>query len=577
MTAPPARPRIAPRWSFPPPPDEQRVAQLSRELNLPPIVARLLVSRGFAATDDARRYLRPRLDQLHDPLLLTGMGAAVDRLCRAVRGGELVIVHGDYDVDGMCATTILVRTLHYLGGNARPFIPHRLRDGYDLGQAGVRAALDAGAGVLVTCDCGTSAHTAVQALADAGVDVIISDHHLPSTPPPACLAVLNPRVPGANYPDRDLCAAGVAFKLAVALLGAMGGTVNFAYHMLDLVALATVADVAPLRGENRVMVRYGLKLMAETSHAGLRALLMSSGLDARAITAGRISFVLAPRLNAVGRIASGMRGVELLLSEDAASANAIARELEELNHVRQGMDRETFAEARDMLEREDDDRVGIVLASERWHAGVIGIVASRLVEEYHRPAVLVAVQDGVGKGSGRSIPAFDLHAGLTACRETLLRYGGHRAAAGVTVDPARLPEFSARFDAVARERLSPDDLVPTLRVDLELPLADVTADVEALLRHFEPFGIGNPAPLLASRGARLARPPRVIGQDGLKLCLTTPAGELDAVWWGAAERAAELAAAERIDVAYRLELDGYFSPPRLCARVADARPSPVDA
>ena len=577
MTAPAARARPAPLWSFPQPPDQSRVEQIARELSLPTVVGRLLAARGIATADEARRYLRPRLAQLHEPLLLTGMDTAVQRLTRAVKGGEPIVVHGDYDVDGMCATTILVRTLHYLGGDARPFIPHRLRDGYDLGSAGVAAAVQAGAKVLVTCDCGTSAHVAVDALTQTGIDVIISDHHLPSTPPPACLAVLNPRVPGANYPDRDLCAAGVAFKLAVALLGAMGASVNVAYHMLDLVALATVADVAPLRGENRVMVRYGLRLMAETRNAGLRALLMSSGLEARTITAGRIAFVLAPRLNAVGRIGSGMRGVELLLAEDAGSANAIARELEELNHVRQDMDRETVAEARDMLERENaDDRVGIVLASERWHAGVIGIVASRLVEEYHRPVVLVAVQDGVGKGSGRSIPAFDLHAGLTACRDTLLRYGGHRAAAGVTIDPARIAEFAARFDAIARERLAPADLVPALRIDLELPIDDVSEHIEALLRHFEPFGIGNPAPVLASRAVRLARPPRVIGQDGLKLCLATATGEIEAVWWGAAERAGELASGEPIDIAYRLELDTYHSPPRLCARVADVRPS-VDA
>jgi single-stranded-DNA-specific exonuclease len=564
--------RPAARWIEPKQVELALVQRLTEELHLPPLVSRLLVARGLAAVDDARNYLRPRMDQLHPPLAMRGMADAVERLSAAIRAGETVLVHGDYDVDGMCSTTILVRTLRHLGANAVPFAPHRINDGYDLGEAGVRAAVSAGATVLVTCDCGTTAHEPVADLRRRGIDVIITDHHLPSKPPPECVAVLNPRVAGCDYPDKDLCAAAVAFKLSLALLEQCGAGPNVALNMLDLVALATVADVAPLRGENRILVRYGLRLMAETKNIGLRALINASGLEGRELTAGRIGFILAPRLNAVGRIGDAKRGLDLLLSSDESEANAIARDLEEINRTRQAIDRDTLVAARKLAATQDLDSVaGLVLAAEGWHAGVIGIVASRLVEDLYRPVVLIAVDGGIGKGSGRSIPAFDLHGGLTACADILLRYGGHRAAAGLTVDAARIPELAARFDAVARERLTSDDLTPELRVDLELPLGEANDTLEKLLRHFEPFGLGNPAPLLATRGIRLAAAPRVIGQNGLKLALRDSTTELEGVWWGVSHRATEWTATQVVDVAYRLERDLWRDTSRLVARLADIR------
>lgn len=560
------------RWTAPRPVDVALAQRLSEELHLPPLVASLLVARGLAAVEDARNYLRPRMEQLHPPMAMRGMAEAVERLSTAIRSGETVLVHGDYDVDGMCSTTLLVRTLRHLGANAVPFAPHRITDGYDLGEAGVRAAVAAGATVLVTCDCGTTAHEPVADLRRRGIDVIITDHHLPSRPPPECVAVLNPRVPGCDYPDKDLCAAAVAFKLSLALLVHHGAGPNVALNMLDLVALATVADVAPLRGENRILVRYGLRLMAETKNIGLRALINASGLEGRELTAGRIGFILAPRLNAVGRIGDAKRGLELLLSTDESEANAIARDLEEINRTRQAIDRETLDAARKLAATQDLDSVaGLVLAAEGWHAGVIGIVASRLVEDLYRPVVLVAVDGGIGKGSGRSIPAFDLHGGLSACADLLVRYGGHRAAAGLTVDTARIPELAARFDAIARERLTREDLTPELRVDLEVPLGEANDTLERLLRHFEPFGIGNPAPLLATRGIRLASPPRVIGQNGLKFALRDATTELEGVWWGVSHRAAEWTATQVVDVAYRLERDLWRDTSRLVARLADIR------
>ncbi len=542
---------------------------LASELHLPSVICELLLRRGFDTAELAKRYLRPRLEQLHDPALMLGMHVAVERLVRAIHAGERIVVHGDYDVDGMASTTVLLRTLRKLGADAIPFIPRRIEDGYDLTMAGITAAIAANAKVLVTCDCGTNALTPVQVACEAGIDVIITDHHLPSGPLPECLAVLNPKQDGCEYPDDDLAAVGIAFKLSLALTRALGGNEDDVYRMLDLVALATIADVAPLRGENRVLARTGLKVMKDTPNPGLRALIRSSGLEGKPLNAGRVGFILAPRLNAVGRLGHALRGVELLMSEDEHEANAIARELEELNRHRQEVDRKTLARARELIDALDLDVThGIVLAEEGWHPGVIGIVASRLIEEHGRPVLLIALDGEEGKGSGRSISAFDLHGALTECRDLLVRFGGHRAAAGVTIARANIPELARRFNEIALAQLTVDDLVAELRVDLELPISHATLELEALLRHFEPFGPSNPTPVLVSRGVRLASPARVMGDGHVKLKLRTDTGELEAIGWGMASLASELDVATPFDIAYRLERDDWNGVPRLQAKLA---------
>lgn len=542
------------------------------ELHLPEPICRLLCQRGFTGIEPAKRYLRPRLDHLHDPALMRDLDVALDRLLRAVRAGETILLHGDYDVDGICSTTILMRALHAVGGRPVPFIPRRIEDGYDLSMAGVRAAVDAGATVLVTCDCGTNALDAVAAARAQGIDVIISDHHLPGGPLAPALAVLNPKRPGCEYPDKDLAAAGVAFKLALAIVHALGVDDEVVYRMLDLVALATIADIAPLRGENRVLARLGLKVLNETTNIGLRALIRAAGLDRGPITAGRVGYVLAPRLNAVGRLGHALRGVELLTTADERQANVLAREFEELNHRRRELDRDTLSQASRYVDAMDlDTTFGVVIAEQGWHPGVVGIVASRLLEELCRPVILIALDGAHGRGSGRSIAAFDLHAGLALCRDCLVRFGGHRMAAGISIETARVDEFRTRFEQVARERLTADDLVPDLRVDLEIALADATADLETLLRHFEPFGSGNATPVLVARGVRLDGPPRVVGQGHLRLRLVHGGARLDAIGWGMAGRTAELMPNDPFDVAFRLERDSYNGIVALQARLADFR------
>jgi single-stranded-DNA-specific exonuclease len=565
-----ARRRGTARWVIAPPPDAAAAASLAGALGLSPTLAQLLVARGYGDADRAKRYLRPDLDHLHDPMLLAGMREAVDRLSRAIREGELILVHGDYDVDGICSTALLTRSLRALGARVMPFIPDR-KDGYDLGATGVAAAKAAGAKLVLTCDCGTTATGPARELAAAGIDLIISDHHLPPAELPVAVAILNPRRVDDTSPDKDLAAVGVAFKLMMALTEHLKGNLNVVLNQLDLVALATVADVAPLRGENRVFVKRGLALMRETKNVGLAALIRSSGLSEKEITAGRVGFILAPRLNALGRMQLALRGVELLLAENDSLAMDIARQCEEVNRERQDLDRKILDEVISRVDKLGNDTWGIALADESWHAGVIGIVASRVVEYTGRPTFLVAIADGVGKGSGRSIPAFDLHGALGECAPLLLRHGGHRAAAGLTIDPSRMPEFAARFNEVARSRLTPEDLMPVVHVDMHLSVADATAEVEKLLRHFEPFGIGNPGPTFAARGARLVSSGSKIGADGVKVLVEGAEGPVEAVGWGLADRAGELKAGEMIDLAYKIERNVFRGVERLQLGIVDFR------
>ena len=569
-SAPAARPRT--RWILPEQPDRALVRSLCDELLLPEPICRLLASRGHVPAESAKRYLRPRLDQLLPPEQLLDLGRAVDRLVRAIRDGETILVHGDYDVDGMSSTTLLTRAFRALGGKVVPFIPRRLLDGYDLTEAGVRAAREAGATVVVTCDCGTSAVAPVHTLQAAGIDVIISDHHLPGGDLPNAYAILNPKRPGCGSEDKDLAAVGVAFKLALAVTRALGGNENVVFSMLDLVALATIADIAPLRGENRVFARYGLRMLGETKNLGLRALIRSAGLEGKPLTAGRIGYILAPRLNAVGRLGHALRGVELLMSQSEHEANVIARELEELNARRQEIDRATVEEARRLVLALDlDETFGIVLAEEGWHPGVIGIVASRIVEEFGRPTILIALDGEGGKGSGRSISRFDLHAGIGKCRHLLQRFGGHRSAAGVTIARDKVGEFARCFNEAARAVLTPEDLVPELRIDLEVALADLTPGFESLLHHLEPCGVGNPSPMLLTRGVRLAAPPRTVGQGGLKLRLQTDDAPLEALGWSLGHRIGEIDVSRPLDIAFRLERDEYQGVSKLQAKLADFR------
>jgi single-stranded-DNA-specific exonuclease len=563
-----------PRWILRPA-DAERARDLAGALALPDTVGALLIQRGITDPDVAKRFLRPSLDQLTDPLALQGMGRAVEVVTGAVRRGVPILVHGDYDVDGQCATAMLTRVLREAGAQAHPFVPHRLTDGYDFGPAGLAEATRVGAGVVITCDCGVTAIDTVAAARAAGIDVIVTDHHLPGDALPNATTILNPRQPGCPSADKDLCGAGVAFKLVQALVPALGLPDTVPLHFLDYVALATVADIVPLVGENRVLVRHGLKLLAESRWTGLRALVEAAGLSGKPLRAGHVGFILAPRLNAVGRIGDAKDGLRLLLTDDPVEAATLARQLETLNARRQDIDQRILDEAVELVQSTVDlerDHA-LVLASAEWHPGVIGIVASRLVERFGRPTILVAWEGDVGRGSGRSVAALDLHDALhRTAPGRLERYGGHAMAAGLTVRRDRFDDFRVAFLEVCRDLLTPDDLVPVQRVDLEVPLEALDDKLERLVRHLEPFGAGNPTPVFGVRRARAVRVRRV-GNNHLRFLLDDGSATVPAIGFQWADRVPESWLSRELDVAFQLERDDWQGRGGLQARVTALAPS----
>lgn len=565
------------RWVFPPAPDTAAVERLSRELRLPPTLCRLLVHRGYGASDAARGFLRPQPDHIHPPTLLAGMGDAVARLRQAIGAGETILVHGDYDVDGICSTALYVRALRMMGAKAEPFVPRRLVDGYDLSEAGVKGALDISATLILTCDCGIVAHDAVARARAAGIDVIVTDHHTPGPRLPDAAAVVNPNRGDCEYPDKGLAGVGVAWKVCCALAAEIGFPQERLHSFLDLVAVATIADIAPLRGENRAMVRWGLRVLPQTPNPGLRALLRVTGLaDKGEITAAQVSFQLAPRINAVGRMGEALRGVRLLLTDDPREAEEIALTLEQENRWRQSVEGDTVKQALASLEiGYDPDRdYGLVLASDGWHPGVIGIVASRMVERLHRPTVMIALDGAAeGKGSARSIPAFNLYEAIRDCSDHLVRFGGHRMAAGCAIRADRVDGFREAFNARARKVLREEDLVPEVRIDLEVELRHADHDLVRMLRHAGPFGAGNATPVFAARGVAVAEH-RIVGKGHLKMVLGAYGTTLDAIGFGMGERAQEPGfGAVPMDVAFKLEENHYNGRTTVQARLVDFRPS----
>ncbi len=486
--------------------DGDAVARLRRELNIPSIVARLLILRGVTDPETAQRFLHPALDQLHNPFLLADMKTAVDRLRRALEQREKILVYGDYDVDGTMSVIILLAALRGLGGNVEAYIPHRLNDGYGMRAAVIEEAAAKGIRVVVSVDTGIREHEALNRARELGLDCILTDHHLPDLHlPPAC-AILNPQRADSGYPEKVLAGVGVAFKLVQALLGErLSGRLLQSY--LKVVAIGTIADVVPLRGENRVIAHFGLEALRQPSQAGLQALLEVCGLDRCDISAGDLSFRLAPRLNAAGRMEDARDVIDLFTCSDLEKAREIAGRLDRFNRDRQRIEEGILREIVEEMDGhpEKRERHSLVLAGEGWHRGVIGIVAQRVVERYHRPALVVSVEDGVGVGSGRSIRAFHLLDALASMQELFLRYGGHARAAGFALPAERIAELEARFEQYAREILKPEDLEPTLRVDAEVSGHEIDWTLYEALQTLAPFGCANPTPVLAARDLRLVR------------------------------------------------------------------------
>ena len=539
--------------------------RLSRELGLAPAVATVLVRRGYATVEAAREFLEA--GERHDPRAFAGIDSACDVILGHVRRGSSIVVHGDYDVDGVCSTAIVLGTLRRLGADPRWHIPAR-EDGYGLSVATVERLAASGAGLIVTTDCAVGAVEEIARARALGVDVVVTDHHRPGDVLPDC-PIVHPEVSG--YPFGDLCAAGVAHKLTEALLARAGMDPALADADLDLVALATVADVVALTGENRRLVRDGLRAMARTERPGLRALMSVAAVDPGAMNEHALGFRMGPRINAAGRLAHAEAALELLMTGDERRAEEIARELDELNRRRQDTETRILFGA-EAARGEHPDGPAYVLAGEGWHPGVIGIVASRMVERYHRPCVMIALdeRDGSGKGSGRSISAFDLHGALGACSGHLRRFGGHRAAAGLEIDAERVDAFRDAFVAHARGVLSDDDLVRVERIDAVVGADAVGTGLAEELERLGPFGHGNPQPALLVPATRVSEV-RGMGEDDQHARLTIASGggaRARAVAFRTAPGSLQADPDARFDAAVRLELNEWNGTvePRLVLR-----------
>ena len=554
--------------------DAGAIAELERS-GVSPLVARLLAQRGVATPDDAEAYLNPVLSRLHDPMLLRGMAQAVERLARALSDNERVCVHGDYDVDGVTSCALLISFFRRIGIDCFPYIPKRLTEGYGLSAQGVAAAAQAGAKVLVTVDCGITAVAEALLCREAGVDLIVTDHHTPAAELPDACAIVNPLQAGCPFPFKSLAGVGVAFHLVVALRAHLreegrfdrGGEPDLREY-LDLVALGTIADVVPLLGTNRVLTSYGLKQLSSGSRVGIEALKEVAGITGD-IGCGAVGFRLAPRINAAGRLEDAALGLELLLCGDPARARTIAKELDEANAERQSLERTTFEEARAMLEQGAcRGRKSIVLGSEQWHPGVIGIVASRIVEMFHRPAILFAFEDGTGRGSGRSISRFHLLDAIKSCADHLLRFGGHSHAAGLSIAQDELERFALSFDEAAQEVLDADALTPTLAYDLELEAPAIDQGLVKELERLKPFGMGNPEPLFVLKGA-VVEESRALRGGHLKLKVGQGGRSFDAIAFGLAEKGIP---AGRVDLLFSPAINVWNGRTSLQLTVKDLRP-----
>ena len=558
------------RWTFPKTEltvsDLEKIKRLSDELIVSPVLSEILVRRGTDTFERAKAFFRPSLEDLHDPYLMDGMDLAVDRIVRAVANHERILVYGDYDVDGTNGAALLWTFLHSVHADVEYFIPDRIKDGYGLSVSGVERAHERGIQLLVAVDCGITALKPVEWSHELGLDIIICDHHEPGDIIPSAHAVLDPLKPACAYPYKTLCGCSVAFKLIQALSQhpsirpSLEDGRQTLDQYLDFVTLATTADIVNLTGENRVLVKLGLELLNTNPRPGVHALIESSGLRLGSITAGQIVFVLAPRINAVGRLGDASRAVELLTSDSFTVALERAQVFEQENRSRRKIDEDTFLEAQEIVEKflDIDNEGAIILHQETWHPGVIGIVASRLVERYYRPTIMMTTVDGVAKGSARSVAGFDIYQALKRCEDKLVQFGGHKYAAGLSVELDRLDEFKGAFNEIAKELLTTELLTPEIRIDAEIPLRELTPKFVRVLNQFAPFGPGNMRPVFVARDVEVYGTPRIVGNNHLKFKVRANGQIFDAIGFNLGGLLDKILRGRKtIDVAFSLDEGEY--------------------
>jgi len=580
------------RWRIRPH-DPDRVSYLERTAGVPAIVAQLLVSRGVTSPDAARTFLEARLTGLRAPDQLPGAAAAAERICQAVRDRRRIVVYGDYDADGMTATALLVRCLTQIGASVGYYVPNRLEEGYGLNDEALGKLAEQGASLIVSVDCGITSVAEAETARRLGLDLVITDHHEMGPTLPAAHQIVHPRLPGTDYPFGELCGAGVALKLAWAICQQASQGPRVSEHLrqalltaVGLAAIGTVADVVPLLDENRILVRHGLRVLRQQPTVGLAALMKVTGLDSKPELAGEdIGFVLAPRLNAAGRLGQAQLGVELLTTDSHTRAAALAEYIQELNNSRDSLERSIYQAAKKQAMEQFDPQqdAALVLAQRGWHPGVIGIVAGRLAEKFHRPVVMIALDQlgsRVGSGSARSAGGLNLHQTLSACSQHLLAHGGHAAAAGLRIDEAHIDSFRTEFCEHAACQIAAEDRVAELHIDAEAPLTQLTLKTAEQIELLAPFGHGNPRPLLCAQGVQLAEPPRRIGKGERHLsCKLTQFGtRLRAVAFHQADWADQLPNLDApLDVAFRPVINEYLGRRSVELHLVDWRPSQATA
>lgn len=562
------------RWILQEPEEADRMSELAASINVGPTLARLLLLRDVTTFEQAKLFFRPDLSQLHDPFLMKDMDKAAKRLAAAVRSGERVVVYGDYDVDGTTATSMMYMFLLEFGCNAQFYIPHRFKEGYGISEDGIEYAKSIGATLIVSVDCGITAIEEAKQIREAGMELIVCDHHTTGDELPDAHAVLDPKRPDCNYPFDGLSGAGVGFKLMQACLVELGLPPTVVYKYLDLLAISIASDIVPIVGENRILMREGLKMLNSVPRPGLKALIELINIPARTLTTNKIVFSIGPRINAAGRLGDARTAVELLIANDENHAKISALELEAVNLKRRTIDTDTMNTAIKILDDQCNlqEESGLVLHHPDWHLGVIGIVASRLVDKYYRPTVMLSTVDGLAKGSARSIRGFNIYDALKECEDLLIQFGGHEYAAGLTLSEENLEAFKSRFNAIVNKKLAEKDFEPEMLIDAEIDLNEVTPAFWKILRQFEPFGPLNLKPNFVTRNVVAVGNPTIVGNGHLKLRLKQEGGpEFDAIGFNMHEflPLVRNSVESPIDIAYTIEENTWNRVTTLQLRIKD--------
>ena len=568
--------------------EQKTQQQLEKELNISSAAARMLVVRGIQTADEARAFVRPSLDRLHDPFLMRDMDKAVERLHQAITRGEKILIYGDYDVDGTTAVALMYRFLQNLASNLSPltfnldyYIPDRYTEGYGVSTQGIDYAAAQGCGLIITLDCGIKAVEKVAYAASKGIDVIVCDHHTPGDELPAAVAVLNMKRDDCPYPYKDLSGCGVGFKLAQAYTQQYGLPFDNLVPLLQLLAMSIASDIVPITGENRILAHFGIQQLNKAPFTGLSAIMQVASIEAKTLTINDLVYKIGPRINACGRMKSGRAAVELLLTDDPVFARQQAEEVNHHNEDRRDCDTETTKEALQQLQDDPSfaERRSTVVYAPHWHKGVVGIVASRLTETYYRPTiVLTAGEDGIISGSARSVGGFDIYAAIDSCSDLLTNFGGHKFAAGLSMHINHLPEFRERFEHYVAAHIREDQLQPSLQIEAELQLGDITKQFYNVLRHLEPFGPGNPRPLFVSRRLINHRDTRAVGKEHehLRLDVTDRINAITGIAFGRADMAEYIQNGNAVDICYELNENTFNHYTTIQMMVQDIKPCLVN-